>query len=75
MMPCELGHGWRLKRGIPHELIGFARAILHEHLREMRKAKMDKGFYSYLDFANGSWKEFLTSSVAFFPDRRHHAAA
>jgi hypothetical protein len=51
---------------VSRELIGFPRAILHEHLREMRKAKMDKGFYSYLDFANGSWKEFLTALLPFF---------
>ena len=49
---------------ISRELAGLPGAILYEHLREIGKAKMKKGFYSRFDFANGSWKEFL---VGLFP--------
>jgi hypothetical protein len=48
------------------ELVSLPKAIVLEHIRERRNAKMDKGFYSYLDFANGSWKEFLTALLPFF---------
>ncbi len=51
---------------VMRELIGLPGAILFEHLRERRKAKMKKGFYSYFDFANGSWNEFLTALFPFF---------
>ena len=47
------------------EMLGLPSAILYEHLRERRKTKVRKGFYSYFDFANGSWKEFLTSIIPF----------
>lgn len=49
-----------------HELIGLPQAIVHEHLRERRRAKMKKAFDSYFDFANGSWTEFLTALFPFF---------
>jgi hypothetical protein len=49
-----------------HEIKGLPRAILYEHLREMRKAKMKKGFDSYFDFVNGSWNEFLMALFPFF---------
>jgi len=48
------------------ELVGLPRAILYEHLREMRKAKMNKGFVSYFDFSYGSLKEFLIALFPFF---------
>ena len=51
---------------VSRELIGLPGAIIHEFLREMRKAKMKKGFYSYFDFASGSWSEFLTALFPFF---------
>lgn len=49
-----------------HELISLPQAIFYEHLREMRKVKINKGFESYFDFANGSWHELLTSLFPFF---------
>ena len=48
------------------EFLGLPRAILFEHLREMRKPNMKKGFDSYFDFTNGSWNEFLTALFPFF---------
>jgi len=48
------------------ELAGLPKAILYEHLREMRKAKMNRRFDSYFDFTHGSWKEFLTALFPFF---------
>jgi len=51
---------------ISRELVGLPKAILYEYLREIRKARMNKGFYSRFDFANGSWIEFLTSLFPFF---------
>ena len=66
-MDDALQIGWlEAANVVSRELMGLPMAILHEHLREVRKAKMDKGFYSYLDFANGSWKEFLTALLPFF---------
>jgi len=53
-------------RVILRELIGLPKAVVLEHLRERRQAKMNKGFDPYLDFANGSWKEFLTALLPFF---------
>jgi len=51
---------------ISRELAGLPKAIIYEHLREMRKATMGKGFNSYFDFADGSWNEFLTALLPFF---------
>jgi hypothetical protein len=46
------------------ELIGLPRAVIYEHLRERRKAKMIDRFGSYFDFSHGSWKELF---IALFP--------
>jgi hypothetical protein len=51
---------------ISRELTGLPRAILYEHLRERRKAKMKKGFDSYFNFVTGSWNEFLVVLLPFF---------
>jgi hypothetical protein len=47
------------------ELIGLPGAVIYEHLRERRKAKMIDRFGSYFDFSYGSWKEFFTVLFAF----------
>jgi len=47
------------------ELAGLPIAILYEHLRERRKAKMKKGLNSYFNFVNGSWDEFLVALLPF----------
>lgn len=47
------------------ELIDLPKAIIHEHLRERRKAKMTGKFGAYFDFASGSWHEFLTALFPF----------
>lgn len=47
------------------ELIGLPGAVIHEHLRERRKAKMIDRFRSYFDFSYGSWKEYLTALFPF----------
>ena len=60
-------NGWlEVVTVIFRELVGLPQAILYEYLREMRKAKMKKGLFSYFDFANGSWNEFLTALFPFF---------
>jgi len=48
------------------ELRGLPKAILYEHLRERRNAKMKRRFDSYFEFTSGSWKEFLTALLPFF---------
>jgi len=47
------------------ELIGLPGAVIYEHLRERRKAKMLDRFGSYFDFSHGSWKEYLTALIPF----------
>ena len=47
------------------ELISLPFAIIHEHLRERRKAKMIGKFSSRFDFAPGSRWEFLTALYPF----------
>ena len=47
------------------ELIDLPVAILYEHLRERRKAKMIEKFSSRFDFAPGSRREFLTALYPF----------
>lgn len=47
------------------ELIGFPGAVIYEHLRERRKAKMIDRFFSYFDFSYGSWKEYFTALFPF----------
>lgn len=60
------GFGWlEVAIVICRELAGMPKAILYAHMREMRKAKMKKGFESYFDFAHGSWHEFLTALFPF----------
>jgi hypothetical protein len=49
-----------------HELLDLPKAIIYEHLRQKRKAGMIEKFSSSLDFAYGSWKEFLTALLPFF---------
>jgi hypothetical protein len=53
-------------RVILREWISLPKAIVLEHIRERRNAKMNKGFDPYFDFANGSWKEFLIALLPFF---------
>jgi len=48
------------------EFLSMPKAIIHEHLRERRRAKVTNRFASYFDFANGSWSEFLISLFPFF---------
>lgn len=60
------GERFQVIRVILRELIGLPKAVVLEHLRERRQGKMNKGFDPYLDFANGSWKEFLTALLPFF---------
>lgn len=47
------------------ELKDLPKAIIHEHLRERRKAKMIGKFSSRFDFAPGSRREFLTALYPF----------
>ncbi len=47
------------------ELISLPPAIIYEHLRERRKAKMIGKFSSRFDFAPGSIREFLTALYPF----------
>jgi hypothetical protein len=47
------------------ELIGLPGAVIYEHLRERRKAKMLDRFGAYFDFSHGSWKELVTALFAF----------
>lgn len=59
--------GWReVVIVISRELIGLPKAIIHEHLRERRKAKMIGKFSSRFDFAPGSGWEFLSAFYPFF---------
>lgn len=62
---------------VVRELASLPKAIVYEHLREMRNTQMTgrftsyldfafERFLSYLDFASGSWKEFLTALLPFF---------
>jgi len=53
-------------RVILRELVSLPKAIVLEHIRERRNAKMDKGPDSYFDFVYGSWKEFLIALLPFF---------
>ncbi len=47
------------------ELISLPQAIIYEHLRERRKAKMIGKFSSRFDFVPGSRREFLTALYPF----------
>ena len=47
------------------ELMGLPKAILYEHLRERRKAKMTGKFASRFDFVPGSWTEAFTALAPF----------
>lgn len=47
------------------ELISLPVAVIHEHLRERRKAKMTREFTSRFDFAPGSRKEVLAAVAPF----------
>jgi hypothetical protein len=59
--------GWvEVFKVILHELVDLPIAIIHEHLRERRKAPVIRKFGSYFDFSHGSWKEFLTAMFPFF---------
>jgi hypothetical protein len=58
--------GFEVERLILRELVSLPEAVFLEHLRERRRAVMNKSFDSYFDFASGSWKEFLTALLPFF---------
>ena len=47
------------------ELLSLPKAILYEHLRERRKAHMVKKFGTYLNFAYGSHREFISALYPF----------
>jgi hypothetical protein len=58
--------GWAEVAGfISRELLDLPKAIIHEHLRERRKAHMVRKFGSYFDFTYGSRWEFLTALYPF----------
>jgi hypothetical protein len=48
------------------ELLGLPKAIIHEHLRERRKAQMTGKFASHFDFAPGSRNEIFGCAGAVF---------
>jgi hypothetical protein len=50
---------------ILRELLGLPKAIIHEHLREWRKAQMTGKFASHFDFAPGSRNEALAALAPF----------
>jgi len=52
-------------RVLLRELVSLPYAIIYEHLRERRKAKMIGKFSSRFDFAPGSRREFLTAMYPF----------
>lgn len=58
--------GLEIARVVLFEFLNLPGAIIQEHLREMRRTRMKKGFYSNFDFVNGSWSEFLTALFPFF---------
>jgi hypothetical protein len=57
---------FQVLRVILRELLSLPKAIILEHLRERRNARMNKGLNSYFEFAYGSWKEFLIALLPFF---------
>ena len=61
-----LGRGeMKLVEAVLNELISLPRAIIHEHLREMRKKKMTGKFASRFDFAPGSRTESFAALAPF----------
>lgn len=61
----ELG-GLEIARVALRELSSLPKAIIYEHLRERRKARMIGKFSSWFDFAPGSGWEFLSAIYPFF---------
>ena len=58
-------NGLELTRVALQEFFSLPKAIVYEHLRERRKAKMIEKFSSRFDFALGSRREFLTALYPF----------
>lgn len=58
--------GLAVARVALRELASLPKAIIHEHLRERRKAKMVRRFGTYFDFTHGSGREFLAALYPFF---------
>ncbi len=58
--------GWEPAKVVLQELISLPKAILVQHLRERRKAKMVRKFGAYFDFTHGSSWEFLAAIYPFF---------
>jgi hypothetical protein len=57
--------GLEAGRLVLHELVSLPVAIIHEHIRERRKAKMIRHFSSRFDFVPGSRKEILAAVAPF----------
>jgi len=57
--------GLELALTILREFSSLPGAILHEHLRERRRRKMDKTLASRFDFAPGSWTEAFAALAPF----------
>lgn len=58
--------GMEVERLVLRELLSLPKAIVLEHMRERRHAKMTKTFDSHFHFVPGSWKEFLAALLPFF---------
>lgn len=56
---------FEVEKLVLRELISLPKAIIYEHLRERRKAKMTGSFSSHFDFAPGSRSEALAALAPF----------